>query len=209
MPLPAVDEATLHAWRARAVELHGAFVRELVEGHDFCPWAHSARIAGRSHLRALWSAELEHFFATSLRAADAQKIEVWQLVVLDAPSRAMQWRAYVADLEQYLRRTHGALPWAFAAFHPQHPGRPESIGGTIGMLRRSPLPTIQLVRLEVLERVRTKAATQVNALPQQNQETLRAWLQNDDACARHAQWLKEGQDLLQEIDRFSPPTPRE
>lgn len=198
--MPAVDEATLQRWRAHAEDLHSAFVREFVEAWDLCPWAQSARHAGRSHVRALWAEELDDFFMHTLSAPHYQRMEVWQLVVMDAPQNAMRWRAYVSDLEQYFRRQLASLPWAFAAFHPEHPGRPDSTGGTIGMLRRSPLPAIQLVRLDALERVRSKASVQVHALPQQNQKSLRAWLQHDAHAEQHAHWLQEGVALLREIE---------
>lgn len=187
------------AWRARAVALHTAFVEELVEAQDFCPWAKSARHAGRTRVVALWQHELVDFFASDIHDPADSAVEVWQLVVLDATERAMRWRADVAELEQQLRRAGASLPWALAAFHPQHPGRPESIGGVIGMLRRSPLPAIQLVRLDVLDRVRERAQERVEGLAEENREKMQRWVQDEHLVRTHAHWLTQGQGLRADI----------
>lgn len=192
-------QAQDNAWKTRAVTLHTTFVRELVEAHDFCPWATSARIAGRSQIRAVFANAIDDFFETTIKNEEHQHIEVWQLVVPDADYKAMAWRAYVAELEQRLRKVGHDLPWAFAAFHPEHPGRPQSIGGVIGMLRRSPLPAIQLVRLDVLDRVREKAAAQVENLPQYNHQTMQRWLSHTPKREEHAKWLQQGKKLAAEI----------
>src|SRR5690625_506628 len=195
------DPARTASWRTRAQELHEVFVRDLVEAHDFCPWAKSARAAQRSKIVALFVPELQPFCVGPLVHEAYEAVEVWQLVLPDVTLSAMGWRAYVADLEQTLRRDGHDLPWAFAAFHPEHPGRAESIGGTIGMLRRSPLPTIQLVRLHVLDRVRARASERVEALPAQNQPTLQQWLHDKRQRQQQAKWLKDGKELQAEIAR--------
>lgn len=198
-PAPQYDAARAASWRQRAENLHDTFVKELVEAFDFCPWAKSARAARRTRIVALFQHELEHFHVETLQDPAHRAIEVWQLVVPDAQMSAMQWRAFVARLEQDLRKQGHPLPWALAAFHPEHPGRPQSIGGVIGMLRRSPLPAIQLVRLQVLERIRDKAAKQVAALPQENQRTLLRWLHESKQVEQHAHWLQQGEELMKEI----------
>lgn len=194
--------AQIDAWKARAVALHTTFVQDLVEAHDFCPWAKSARVADRSRIHAVFLADLPTFFEETIRDDAHQKVEVWQLVVPDAACEAMPWRAQVAALEQRLRKDGHDLPWAFAAFHPEHPGRPQSIGGVIGMLRRSPLPAIQLVHLDVLDRVRAKAAAQVEGLPQHNHHAMQQWLGDAAQIQEHAQWLQHGRELLAEIQNF-------
>lgn len=186
-------------WRERAVELHTTFVEDVIEAHDFCPWAKSARFADRTRVVALWTRELDAFISEVVVGSEANAIEVWQLVVLDGTARAMRWRGDVADLEQHLRRRGVDLLWALAAFHPQHPGRPESIGGVIGMLRRSPLPAIQLVRLDVLDRVRERAKERVDGLAEDNRRKMQHWVTQEDLVQRHDALLRQGADLLVEV----------
>lgn len=195
----SIDSELEQAWHERAVELHTRFVTELVEPHDFCPWAKSARHAGRSRITAVWFDDLERFISDVVNVPDDPAIEVWQLVVLDGTERPMRWRGDVADLEQRLRRRGVDLPWALAAFHPQHPGRPESIGGVIGMLRRSPLPAIQLVRLDVLDRVRERAQERVDGLAEENQKKMRRWIEDQHLVNTHAGWILQGARLSAEI----------
>lgn len=186
-------------WRQRAVELHTKFVEDLIEAQDFCPWAKSARFANRTRVVALWTNELETFISQVVVGSEADAVEVWQLVVLDGTERAMRWRGDVADLEQHLRRRGVDLPWALAAFHPQHPGRPESIGGVIGMLRRSPLPAIQLVRLDVLDRVRERAKERVDGLAEENRQKMQHWVKQEDLVQKHERLLRQGIDLMRDI----------
>lgn len=189
-------QAQQNGWLRRAETLHSLFIEECIEAADFCPWARGARLAGRSRVVAIWQDKLDSFLRTG--AAEPQ-IEVWQIVVPDATERAMAWREQVATIERSLRREGVELPWAFAAFHPQHPGRPESLGGTIGMLRRSPLPALQLIRLDVLDRVREHAAGTVDALAEKNRETLAAWLEDLALVKKHAGWLEAGNALRQDF----------
>lgn len=136
-----------------AIARHHRFVVEVIEAGNFCPWAQNARKKGRTQIHAAYLRVLPDALLDSLKAADDQT-EVIQWVVPDGPANAMQWRDILAQLEKELRRRTPDLPWAFAAFHPTHPGRPESIGGAIGLLRRSPCPAIQCVRLASLDAVR-------------------------------------------------------
>lgn len=177
---------------ARAVALHAEYIESVIEAGDFCPWARGARVASRSRVHALWFDALPDF----IRAIpDDDALEVWQLVVPDAPASPMQWRDHVATLERALRKEGAHLPWAFAAFHPTHPGRPESIGGAIGLLRRSPVPALQLVHLDVLDRVRRHSEEFVESLAALNRQRL---LTPDDRslAETHGRLLKAGERLL-------------
>ena len=188
-------EPALDALLAEAEALHAEFITGIIEAGDFCPWARGARLGERSEVRGCWLDELPAF----LRALPSEpEREVWQLVVPDGPARAMPWREHVAQLERALRREDRPLPFAFAAFHPQHPGRPESIGGTIGLLRRSPLPAIQLIRLDALDNVRARARARVEGLAEDNKKNI-ARLTDGDLRPLHAALMERSFDLRQRI----------
>lgn len=204
--MPQSPPPAPESWRQRAEALHQEFVVAFVEGQDFCPWAHSARVAGRTKVVALRWHEVARFMCDILPLEENRKMEVWQLVVPDANERAMPWRRDVAELELRLRKDGIDLPWALAAFHPTHPGRQGTPGGTIGMLRRSPLPAIQLVRLDVLDRVRERAAKQVEALPAHNRVQLQYWLEEPEQQQRHEAWLQQGAAIAQAVRAMSTPS---
>lgn len=140
-----------HAEAARA--LHGRWVEEVVEGGPFCPFARFSRRAGRS-IYVVVRGDASSFEEAVLRAATdaAPDCEVLQVVFPGVSLPAVRWRSEVQDLAR--RHVELARRWALAAFHPQHPGRSDSEGGVVGLLRRSPFPMVQLVALRTLAQVR-------------------------------------------------------
>lgn len=157
------------AWEAEVLRLHMRFVTEVIEGGDFCPWARGARLQGAVDVRVC----LDEDLASAARSYQAiEALDVIQIVVPDATDSALRWRERVTLLERSLRSAAPSWPYACAAFHPEHPGRPESLGGAIGLLRRSPFPMVQLVRLSALDELRARIPARVDALPAQNQAAL-------------------------------------
>lgn len=159
------------AFLADAIARHTRFVTEVIEAGNFCPWARTSRLKGRTAVQACYERDLAEVARTLLVHA-SPSVDVLQIVVPDGASNAMRWRETVAELEKALRRVEPALPWAFAAFHPTHPGRPESIGGTIGLLRRSPYPAVQCIRLAALDAVRDDDAAVGDAVAERNQRVM-------------------------------------
>ena len=157
------------AWAAEVIRLHMRFVVEVIEAGDFCPWARGARVQNRVEVVVCAPDALAQCVRAQ-RARDA--LEVVQIVVPELTLPALRWREEVAHLERRLRREDGALPFAFAAFHPEHPGRAESVGGAIGLLRRSPFPMLQLVRLSSLDEIRARYGARADGLAVANQAVL-------------------------------------
>lgn len=164
-----LDAKTNSAVEAAVLRLHMQFVTEVIEAGDFCPWARGARLQGHVDVSVEKDGDLH---ASVLSFLEASSVDVAQIVVPDATSAPIRWRERVTLLERAVRREAPHFPFAFAAFHPQHPGRPESIGGAIGLLRRSPFPMLQLVRLSALDDIRQRYGELADRIPEKNQERL-------------------------------------
>jgi hypothetical protein len=146
-----LEHATLKVYERYAVEV--------VERFGLCPWARSARESGQVVLRVVFSEDPDDFDAS-----------VSQLVALHQASAPTEIALFIYPLlgldrlgfEDYARRLRTraeASPakldgYAMAAFHPcasvdlSHPDR------LVPYLRRSPDPTLQLVRKSALSSIK-------------------------------------------------------
>jgi len=150
-PADAIESETLR--------LNRRYLAEVVERYSLCPWALRSRAEGHVG-EYVFQQETPDDLAASVAAIDSlaahPNVEVgsyprWfeRLGRLDFEHFARRLRALDAD-----RHEAGAAPFAMAAFHPDaspHLDDPERL---IPFLRRSPYPTLQLVRASALERVR-------------------------------------------------------
>jgi hypothetical protein len=141
------------------IEVYERYAIEVVERFGFCPWARSARESDNVVLRVVFSADLDDF-DESLRLLDelhgqpeAPDIALFIYPLLDLDRLAFE------DYARRLRtRAEHASPrldaYAMAAFHPaanadlSHPDR------LVPFVRRSPDPTLQLVRKSALSGIK-------------------------------------------------------
>jgi hypothetical protein len=140
-----------------ALRLNARFLEEVVEALDLCPWSRPARQRGEV-LRHVWTPALEEGRAVPAElgawiegvAADAG-VAVALLICPRGMVDAEAWRGFaervrVEVLEAPGRPRHLAV----AAFHPELPWSAARPASLVPLFRRSPDPTLQLVRLEVL-----------------------------------------------------------
>lgn len=137
------------------LEVYERYAVEVVEHFGFCPWARAAREAGDVALRVVFSTNPDDFEASlhELRALseapDAPDIALFIYPLLDLDRLAFE--DYVRRLRGLAERASPELDdYAMAAFHPSaapdltHPDR------LVPYVRRSPDPTLQLVRKSAL-----------------------------------------------------------
>jgi len=150
-----MDDAAL---RREAVRLYRRYQTEIVEALKLCPWAERARLEGRVREEVILSPNLEA--EPALQAIEAMaRDETVQIGLLLFPRLVVAFEdfaRFVSDVvaKDAERRELGTAPFALAAFHPDASadlGGPER---AIPFLRRTPDPTIQLVRYAALESVR-------------------------------------------------------
>ncbi|GAB4214636.1 MAG: hypothetical protein OHK0013_39490 [Sandaracinaceae bacterium] len=150
---PAEDDGAL---AREAVRLYRRYAIEVVEALRFCPYAERCRLEGRT--REMVSLDdalaLERVLPLVHEAARDPQVEIGLLLF---PRLRIERLAFARFVEQ-LRRAHqdepGGLVMAMEGFHPDAAPDLSSADRLVPFVRRTPDPTIQLVRHEALLRVR-------------------------------------------------------
>src|SRR4051812_5375166 len=164
-------EAGPAAITAAALARHERYVREFVEGFNFCPYAKRSRETGTLQRVVL----LEEGFQAAANAITdaierfeqlpAASVEVAFIILpsLELPKGlegARKFEMLVRAAREQTQARHGssATPFYCVAFHPDFAEDLADEHRAVRFLRRSPDPTVQLVRASVLEKVRTSPA---------------------------------------------------
>jgi len=160
MPIPVDQqgERSIAAWTEETVRLYRRYEREVVEACELCPWASRVRREGRLRERVLLQRDPESL-GPSLDAMEELSREEVDVVLFLYPRLGLsrsefdQFAARVRDAD-VARRTLGNVPFVFAVFHPDAAPDIAEAERLIPFLRRTPDPTIQLLRSTVLDHVR-------------------------------------------------------
>lgn len=142
-----------------ALRLNRRYVVEVVEKYSLCPWAERARREGRVTERVFLQ-EISELHGRSLEAIQELSgnthIEIALFIYpLTGLGRLdFEHFARVLRAEDQARHEVGEVPFAMAAFHPDAPAVLSTAERLIPFLRRTPDPTLQLVRRSALERTR-------------------------------------------------------
>jgi hypothetical protein len=145
-------------WVEETVRLYRRYEREIVETCDLCPWAVRVRHDKRIRERVLLQ-EDDALLAPSLDAIHAFANEDIDVALLLYPRIGLGRAAFDhfasrlrdADVS---RQSLGQVPFVFAVFHPEAAPDTREPERLIPFLRRTPDPTIQLLRSSVVDRVR-------------------------------------------------------
>ena len=150
-----VDEPELER---QALRVYGRFAVEIVEGYGFCPWAEEAREKGQVRRQVVLGDDppvdtvIDHVVAMADDASLAIMLLIFPQLPLDRGPFA-RWAGRVREgYAERVGRGNGVV--AMADFHPNASadmGAPERL---VPFVRRSPDPTIQVVRMAALEAVR-------------------------------------------------------
>jgi hypothetical protein len=138
--------------------IYERYAVEVVERFDLCPWAERARRSGRVRPRVLFESD-PTAFGSSLEAitqlAADDQVEVGLLLYPCLRLGRRDFEHYLRILRQADSERHpaGELPFAMAAFHPDAEPDLGSADRLVPFVRRSPDPTIQIVRKRVLDEV--------------------------------------------------------
>jgi hypothetical protein len=148
---------------AEALRLNARYVEEVVIGWDLCPWAARAwragEVARRVFVDAAPTTDAVSAFVADIAAnpATAIGLAIFPRVALAVPA----WERFA---EQVRRRIGPNGPFLVAAFHPDYragDAPPETPAQLVSLIRRTPHPTLQLVRAALLEKLGTAASDQV------------------------------------------------
>jgi hypothetical protein len=152
-PVPPESE-----WEAEALRLYRRYQLEFVEALNLCPWAERARLDG--HVAERVVLDPTDFITQSLLVMDEltpqQDIEIGLIIFAGLRWPRVEFERRVAALvdADRGRSTLTSPAFACAAFHPDATAVLSHAERLVPFLRRSPDPTIQLVRVSALERVR-------------------------------------------------------
>lgn len=154
-----VAEDFAEALRHATLEAYERYAVEVVERFNFCPWARSARESGDVTLRVVFSVDRDDFdeSLSSLfdlhEQAPATDIALFIYPLLDLDR--LGFEDYARRLRTRAETGQKNLDaFAMAAFHPTagadltHPDR------LVPFVRRSPDPTLQLVRKSALSSIK-------------------------------------------------------
>ncbi len=142
-----------------ALRLNRRYVVEVVEKYSLCPWAERARREGRVTERVFLQG-ISELQARSLEAiqelSPREEIEIALFIYPLANLGRLDFEHFARLLraEDQAQHEAGAVPFAMAAFHPDASPVLASAERLIPFLRRTPDPTLQLVRRTALERTR-------------------------------------------------------
>lgn len=154
-----VDPDFAEALRHATLEAYERYAVEVVERFNFCPWARSARTQGDVTLRVVFSVDHDDF-DESLRCLHDlhEQVPETDIALFIYPLLDLDRLGF----EDYARRLRTRAEtgqknldaFAMAAFHPvagadlTHPDR------LVPFVRRSPDPTLQLVRKSALSSIK-------------------------------------------------------
>jgi hypothetical protein len=160
------ETARLEALRLEALRVNDRYLREVVIGFGLCPWAEHTLEAGEAVREVILdpaaAPESVLPFIDTLEntpepgAPDAHAAAIGLLIFprCDLSSAAFDRFVEAVRRADRARRPRGAAPpFMLAAFHPGGADSFESAAQMVSFVRRTPDPTIQLVRAALIDRL--------------------------------------------------------
>ena len=135
------------------------YLREFVEALHLCPYAKRCRESGKLYRRVLLPGEDAFEAVRAVEALPEDSVEVALLIFPEAAASGLEsarhFDEFASDLRNRVLDAHGGNPPFYCvAFHPDLPRDLLDAHRAVQFIRRSPDPTIQLVRAAVLRSVR-------------------------------------------------------
>ncbi|ACY17728.1 DUF1415 family protein [Haliangium ochraceum] len=156
--LPASAEAELGA---QALRVYERYATEIVEAFNLCPWARRARQTGRVRPHVLLAPQpsAAEVVVQVDEVFSDPAIEIGLMIFPRLSLSRLAFHRFVSDVRQVSEDGHrlsgaaGPPPLAMAGFHPAAEPDLGSPARLVSFLRRTPDPTIQVVRSSVLAAV--------------------------------------------------------
>jgi hypothetical protein len=142
--------------------LNERYVIEIVERFGLCPWADRARREGRVDTLVFEQTDPDVFdpsLAAMLALADRTTCDVALFIYPRIALNRLDFEHFARRLRALdaARHAPGEIPFAMAVFHPDAPPVLTNPDRLVPFLRRTPDPTLQLVRETTLARLRGDA----------------------------------------------------
>jgi hypothetical protein len=144
------------AREAEALARNDRFLVEVVEGWSLCPFARGTRLSGQLEREVLLGAPSPAEVAARAATHDSGTASIVLLILPElGPELAEDARAFERFADEC--RKHASRCFAFAPFHPETSFVNDTPSRLVGLFRRTPDPTLQLVRFTALDAARKRA----------------------------------------------------
>ncbi len=158
----AAEQATEAALAREATRVHLRYQIEIVEACGLCPWAEKSRLDGHVRVFVLFETDpscVDPSVEAMASLSAAEDVEVAFLIYPLLELTRLEFEAFASRVRATDATKHevGRIPFVSAAFHPEAAADVTQAERLIPFLRRSPDPTIQLIRGAMLEKVRGPA----------------------------------------------------
>lgn len=193
------------ALEAEALRVYARYQVEVVEALRLCPWAEPARRAGRVRQRVVLDAspgparllaELDAF-------ADDPGVDIGLVLLPRVRAGRADFERMVARLREFDRQRAleggPAVRMAMAAFHPDAEPDLRSAERLVPFLRRTPDPTIQLVRRAALDDLRARDRAHGTAMVDPASIDLAAFLATPPHKALHERVAEHNRETVQAL----------
>jgi hypothetical protein len=160
------EAAVLQADRQKLLDDNAAWQSQVIEAFGICPFARQCREEGRLHRDVIdaTGAALPDALKgaiAALQSPENTREIPWQVVLLLCPFAPHDPRLFERQVQDAADRVRAdlqasgqALQYHVVAFHPQMAWSAQDPGKLVAFWRRSPHPTVQLVHIATLERLR-------------------------------------------------------
>ncbi len=132
------------------------YILDFVEALNLCPYAKRCRESGKLHRRVLLETSAAAEAIAGIEALPPDSVDVALLIFPRFTGGARAFEAFRGEVRDQMARAHagGDPPFFCVAFHPDLPMDLLDAHRAVHFIRRSPDPTLQLVRASVLREVR-------------------------------------------------------
>lgn len=143
---------------AEVLARNDAYLVEFVERFNLCPYARPCREGNALERRVLEQREL--VFEPCLTALEALSsasfthVEIGLLILPNLQATFAEFERFAAELRRRRAEVETTPTWFVVPFHPESPPDAGDPGRVVSLLRRTPDPTLQLVRVSLLESIR-------------------------------------------------------
>ena len=139
-----------------ALARNARYLREFVEAFSLCPYAKRCRESGKLHRRVLLESAEAVSAIAEIEALPPAAVEVALLIFPRFDGGVRAFETFRGEVLEQMARAHAGQepPFFCVAFHPELPMDLADPHRAVHFTRRSPDPTLQLVRVSVLREIR-------------------------------------------------------
>jgi hypothetical protein len=178
--LQPAEGSRLQALRVEALRVNDRYLREVVLGFGLCPWAERIITGGELRRAVIFDAEPTPesafpFIDELERLGQAAPIGLLIFPAVEGSAAAFdRYAEALRRADRARRRADGRGDFLMAAFHPHAAETFQTPYQLVSFLRRTPDPTIQLIRADRLDQTRAERPSMSDDVTLHNHATVLA-----------------------------------